>query len=107
MVKIYSVAISVVLVFLGVWYGFLVRDRMETYLPSIRGNSIFDFAAIFSLFPYFLLILSVWIFCCGRRISLWLLIASMLLPFVSIVVLAAAWTLFFPNQIWHSCVHLH
>lgn len=97
MVKIYSVAISVVLVFLGVWYVFVVRDRMETYLPSIRNNAIFDFAAIYSLLPYFLLISSVWLFYYGRRIAFWLLLASMALPFVSIVFLAVAWTLFFPE----------
>lgn len=96
MVKIYSVAIGVVLVLLGVWYSFFVRDRMEAHLPSIRNNPIFDFAVIYSLSPYSLLILSVLLFCCARRIAFWLLLASMVLPFVSMFLLAVAWTLFFP-----------
>ena len=96
--KIYSVAMGVVLVCLGVGYGFAVRNRMETILPGIRDNSIFDYAPIYSLFPYVLLILSVGIFCYNRRIAFWLLVASIVLPFAGIFFLAAAGTLFFSES---------
>jgi hypothetical protein len=95
--RIYSISIGASLVLLGAWYGIAVRSLMEVQLPGIRNNFVFDMAAIFSFLPYCMLMTSIFLFCSGKRIALYLLLVSIALPFMSIIFIAVAWKIFLPN----------
>ncbi len=97
MFRTYSIAIGAALILVGVLYGSVVKGRMETLLPWLRNDLIFDMAAIFSLLPYFILIASIFLFCSGRRIALYFLIVSIALPFLGMLLIAVVWKLFLTN----------